>query len=154
MRPLPLLLCAICAVPACGGDRGEAAAARTFAEFQAALQRRDEDACRRLLTHESAAALAEMPWQRIQEQQPLQVLGAAVEGSGYHVHIADPNTGGRRSQFVVVREYGHLVVDLIATAGLHAEPVEAAAGRDVFVPRELTPEDHDRIRLHDLAQPR
>ncbi len=153
MRPV-LLLCALAALPACSGDRGATAAARTFAEFQSALQRRDEGACRRLLTHESAEALADMPWQRIQEQQPLQVLGAEVEGACWHVHIADPNRGGRRSQFVVVREYGRIVVDLIATAGLHAEAVEATAGRDVVSPREFSPQDLDRIRLHELAQPR
>jgi hypothetical protein len=54
---------------------------------------------------------------------------------------------------VVVREYGKLVVDLVATAGRHAEVVEAAGSTEELLPRELTPADLDRIRLHELAQP-
>jgi hypothetical protein len=107
-----------------------------------------------LLTQDSAAALADMPWQRVSEQQPLHVLSAQAEGQGWHVQITDPNQGGKQSAFVVVREHGHLVVDLVATAGLCAEPVEATATREQFEPRELSPADLDRIHQHELTQPR
>lgn len=136
-----------------GADPGPAAAATAFAAFQQALHRQDESACRQLLTMESAAALAEMPWQRVREQQPLEVLGAEGSGNRFYVDIADPNTGGKRSQFVVVREYGRLVVDLVASAGLHSEVLEASADRDEYEARELTPADFDRIREHELSQP-
>ena len=136
-----------------GADPGPAQAAAAFADFQQALHRQDEAACRQLLTIESAAALAEMPWQRVREQQPLEVLGAEGGGNRFYVDIADPNAGGKRSQFVVVREYGHLVVDLVASAGLHTEVLEATADRDEYEARELTPADFDRIRAHELAQP-
>jgi hypothetical protein len=152
MRALPKLL-PLLLLACTGEDRDPPAAAAAFAAFQAALHRQDEAACRELLTIESAAALAEMPWQRVREQQPLEVLGAERSGNRFHVAIADPNAGGRRSQFVVVREYGRLVVDLVASAGMHAEVVEASTGKDEFEPRELTPADFDRIRLHELAQP-
>jgi hypothetical protein len=146
---LALLLLGACA----DADPGAAAAAQAFAAFQQALHRQDENACRQLLTVESAAVLADMPWHKVREQQPLEVLGAEGSGSRFYVDIADPNTDGRRSQFVVVREFGRLVVDLVASAGLHTEVVEASANPDDYEARELTPADFDRIREHELAQP-
>jgi hypothetical protein len=149
LRAIGLLL----VLGACAGDAGPAAAAEVFATFQDALQRRDEHACRRLLTVQSAAALAELPWERIARQQPLVVRGARREGDELRVVVSDPNAGDRAGEFVVVRENGRLVVDLVASAGLTAEVVEAATAKEQVVPRELTPADLDRIRLHDLAQP-
>jgi hypothetical protein len=138
---------------ACSGRADTDAAAHTFASFQAALQRGDQTACRALLTRESQQALAELPWDRVRRQQPLVVLDTERSAGEYLVHVRDPNDGGRRSEFVVVREYGQLVVDLVATAGRHAEVVEAAGSAEELVPRELTPADYDRIRQHELAQP-
>ncbi len=137
----------------CAEDRGPAAAAAVFDAFQRALQRRDEHACRLLLTVQSADALAQMPWERIARQQPLAVRGARRDGNELRVEVDDPNDGGRSGEFVVVREHGRLVVDLVASAGLTARVVEAASGEQRIVPRELTPADLDRIRLHELAQP-
>jgi hypothetical protein len=139
-----------------GTDPAATAAAAAFVAFQAALQRGDEGACRELLTHESAAALADLPWERLRQQQALGVLGArAIDRGRFHVAIQDASAGGRRSEFVVVREYGRLVVDLIATAGLHTEVVDTptVAEPDIVAPRPLTPADFDRIRAHELAQP-
>jgi hypothetical protein len=130
-----------------------AAAQHTFVSFQTALQRGDRPACRDLLTRESQAALAELPWDRVRQQRPLVVLGSEGGAGEFLVHVRDPNDGDRRSEFVVVREYGRLVVDLVATAGRHAEVVETTGTAEQFVPRELTPADLDRIRLRELAQP-
>jgi hypothetical protein len=141
------------ALAACGGDDGAAAARATFTAFQDALQRRDESACRSLLTGDSAAALTEMPWDRIQRQQPLQVGNARREGYAFRVEVVDPNANGNAGEFVVVRENGRLVVDLVATAGLTAETIEAAGSKEVLAPRELTTEDLERIRQHELTQP-
>jgi hypothetical protein len=138
---------------ACAGEPDTAAAGRTLAAFQAALQRGDQQACRELLTRESQAAVAELPWRELQQRQPLVVLGAERSAGEFLVQVADPNAGGRRSEFVVVREYGRLVVDLVATAGRHTEVVEAAGAPEQFEPRELTPADLDRIRQYELAQP-
>jgi hypothetical protein len=142
---------------ACVGDAAAtAAAAARFADFQAALLRGDESACRDLLTIESGAALAEIPWAEVRARQPLRILGAERRERDFRVQVEDPNAGGAHSEFVVVREYGKLVVDLVASAGLHAEPataVEAADQRSEFVPRELTPRDHERIRRQELSEP-
>jgi len=147
------MLWLLLALSACGEDPGPAEARAVFGSFQQALQRRDASACRALLTRESGAALAELPWDRLATQQPLQVRGARRHGHEFRVEIADPNAGGATGEFVVVREYGKLVVDLVASAGLTAEFVEAAASKDIVAPRELTAQDLDRIRLHELAQP-
>lgn len=144
---LPLL------ATACGDRRDAAAAQQAFVSFQAALQRGDRSACRDLLTRESQPALAELPWQRLREQRPLVVLGTERSAGEFLVRVRDPNDGDRCSEFVVVREYGRLVVDLVASAGRHAEVVEAAGAPEQFVPRELTPADFDRIRLRELARP-
>lgn len=153
MRSRCLAAFALLLFPACAGDAEPAAAAAAFTSFQAALQRGDRAACRDLLTEASAAALEGLPWARVQTQQPLTVLGAERGPGDFRVRIADPNQGDRQSHFVVVREYGRLVVDLIATAGLHTEVVEAAGSTDVMVPRELTPADYERIRQRELATP-
>jgi antitoxin (DNA-binding transcriptional repressor) of toxin-antitoxin stability system len=150
---MPPVLALAAVTAGCAGDPGPHDAAAVFGSFQRALQRGDEDACRSLLTVQSAAALQQMPWERVARQQPLVVRGARREGSELRVEVADPNAGGRAGEFVVVREHGRLVVDLVASAGLTAQTVEAAGAADTVVPRELTPADLDRIRLHELAQP-
>ncbi|HEX5051471.1 MAG TPA: hypothetical protein VFZ65_06835 [Planctomycetota bacterium] len=142
-----------CLLSGCAEHTGAAEAVQVFGAFQRALQHHDETACRNLLTLESAAALASMPWDRVQERPPLVVLGAERLDGEYRVRVRDPDAGGRVGEFVVVREYGRLVVDLVATAGLQCEVVEAAGAREEVVPRELTPADYDRIREHELAQP-
>ena len=148
---MPWLLLALVA---CGGEDPEPASARAvFGSFQEALQRRDEEGCRNLLTRESAAALAEMPWDRVAAQAPLQIRGARRHGNTFRVEVAEASSSKTTGEFVVVREYGRLVVDLVASAGLTAEFREAAAGTDTIEPRELSPQDLDRIRLHELAQP-
>jgi hypothetical protein len=153
--PMSWLLAALAAVglAACDHDDGSTAAQATFSAFQDALQRRDESACRSLLTGESAQALADMPWDRVQQQQPLQVRGARRAGYSFRVDVVDPNANGSAGEFVDVRENGRLVVDLVASAGLTATVVEAAGSKQELAPRALTPEDFDRIRQHELAQP-
>jgi len=148
----PLAIALVCSLASCGADADTVAAAGVFDTFQRAVQRGDAAACRPLLTEESAQVLLAMPWGEIQKKQPLHVLGAERFQEGFRVKVQDPNEGGRASQFVVVRENGRLVVDLVATAGLHAEVREAAGPRGTTVPRELTPADRDRIRQFELTQ--
>lgn len=148
---MPWLLLAL--VACTGEDPEPANASAVFGSFQQALQRRDEAGCRSLLTRESAAALAEMPWDRIAAQAPLQIRGARRQGNEFRVEVAEASSPKTTGEYVVVREYGRLVVDLVASAGLTAEFREATAGSDTLEPRELSPQDLDRIRLHELAQP-
>ncbi len=138
---------------ACSTDTGPAQAAAAFAAFQTALQSGDETACRRLVTSESAPALDAIDWRAVRQRQPLRVLGSERGAGDFRVKVADPNDNERAAEFVVVREYGRYVVDLVATAGLHTEVVEAAGGREEFVPQQLTPRDLERIRQYELSRP-
>jgi len=153
-RTPTLLLLATLA--SCSEDRGPTEAMNTFSAFQAALQQRDTESCRKLLTIASQEALADMPWDAVAEKQPLLVVGAVRphrDSPVFRVAIQDPNNDGAEAQFVVVREYGRLVVDLVASAGLTAKVVEASSSKEQFVPRQLTPKDHERIRQYELSQP-
>lgn len=144
---LPLL------AAACGADGDVAAARAAFVAFEQSLRAGDEGACRALLTRDSAVALAEIPWNAVKAKQPLVVLGARRVGSDFRVDVRDPNANGANGEYVVVREYGRLVVDLVASAALTAELRENPDSADVLEPRPLTPEELDRIRLHELATP-
>ena len=141
---------------ACSGDDGPQQAVRAFTAFQRALQTRDAGACRQLLTHESRPVVDQMPWEEIGDRAPLEVLGATRARTGaqeYYVDVRDPNEGDRAGRYVVVREYGRLVVDLVASAGLTARAVEASGGAERYEPTTLTPADFDRIRAYELSQP-
>jgi hypothetical protein len=136
---------------ACSDDATPAAHA-AFDAFQAALFTRDAAAARALVTEASTPVVDEMPWDRLQQRQPL-VVDAVVDRRGYfHVDVLDPNAGGARGTYVVVRENGRMVVDLIATAELHATPTDRPAAPDLL-PRELTPADFEEVRRHTLATP-
>ena len=69
------------------------------------------------------------------------------------VDVLDPNEADAPGRYVVVREYGRMVVDLVASAGLTARAVEASSGDEQFEPAQLTPADFDRIREYELSQP-
>jgi len=144
---LPLL------AAACGEDRDLAPARAAFVAFEQALRAGDENACRALLTRDSAVALAEIPWAAVRAKQPLAVIGARRVGGEFRVDVRDPNAGGAAGEYVIVREYGRMVVDLIATAALTAEVRENPDSADVLEPWPLTPAELDRIRLHELATP-
>jgi antitoxin (DNA-binding transcriptional repressor) of toxin-antitoxin stability system len=154
-RTIGVLLLA--ALASCSRDDGPKRAMRAFVAFQQALQNREAETCRQLLTVESQQVLAELPWDAIAQKQPLQVVGATREHSGkneFCVDVLDPNNGGAAAQFVVVTEYGRMVVDLVASAGRSAQIVEASGSSEQFEPRQLTPADHERIREYELSQPR
>ncbi|MFN6147893.1 MAG: hypothetical protein ACK5AL_16165 [Planctomycetota bacterium] len=138
---------------ACAGDDASEQARAVFVAFEQALRAGDEATCRTLLTRESAVALDEIPWSAIASKQPLQVVGARQLASEFRVDVRDPNLGDTPGQYVVVREHGRFVVDLVATAALTAEIHEDPNSEDVFEPVPLTPADHDRIRARELAMP-
>lgn len=150
----PLLLLAL--LTACSHDDGPDRAMRAFTTFQQALQQGDAPACRALLTRESQPVVAELPWEDLAARAPLTVLGAArARGNAeeYYVDVRDPNDGDALGRYVVVREYGQMVVDLVASAGLTARAVEVGSGEERFEPATLKPADYDRIREYELSQP-
>lgn len=111
-RPLTLLLLLSC----CAGDAREPdEVRRLFLAFQDALMRADCEALRPLLTPESRRVLAELPLQRARGKQLLEVTGIRGQHSRYVVDVRDPNAGGSPGHFVIVREGGELLVDLVAT---------------------------------------
>lgn len=152
---LPLLaLLAACT----GGDaegREPAAAQAVFSAFQAALRAGDEAAVARLLTDESRAVLPEIPWHEVRTRPELRPVGAVRHGYEWWVSVRDAGAGedGATSVFVVARENGRLLLDLVATAGHHATVV-ARPGPPVMQPRPLSPLEIDRIRAMDAAAPR
>jgi hypothetical protein len=153
-RTPTLLLLAAFAGCSHDGDSQNASAA--FTAFQTALQQKDREACRKLLTVESQPALDSMPWNAIAKSKPLKVLGATRQNRYsqlFRIDVADPNNDDARGQFIVVREYGQMVVDLVASAGLTAKVVATSGSKEQFEPVPLSPQDHDRIREYELSQP-
>ena len=138
---------------ACSRDDGAADARAAVDALQAALHGGDRARCRELVTAESAQALPSLPWAELRQRTPLVVLGARPRHAGWFVDVGDPATAAARGTFVVVREYGRTVVDLVASAGLTAEEVVGTGAQEVLEPRELTPADLDRIRQIELAAP-
>lgn len=136
----------------CGSETAAATAASVLVEFQDALLAGDADRCGRLVTSQSRPALAAIPWAAMRNRKPLVIGEVEVHDGRFHVHVQDPNDSDREGEFLVVREYGQLKVDLVATAGLTAEEVPGT-GHEEFVPRELSPRDIDRIRQVELASP-
>lgn len=154
--PLLVLVPALALVAGCSHDDAAADAGATFAAFQKALLNQDREACRKLLTVESQAALDSLPWQEAAAKKPLKVLGASRQSryaQRFRVDVEDPNNDNAAAQFVVVREYGQLVVDLVASAGLTAQVVEASGSQEEFEQVPLTPKDQERIREYQLSQP-
>lgn len=156
MKAQATLLTSLLLLAGCARDTGPDEAMQAFAAFQHALQQRDAGGCRELLTRESRPVVDELPWDAIGARAPLEVVGAArARGNApeFYVDVLDPNEADAPGRYVVVREHGRLVVDLVASAGLTARAVEASSGDEQFEPAQLTPADFDRIRAYELSQP-
>lgn len=153
-RFLSLFLAAL--LPACG-DAGAAAegdqATSVFTAFQRALQTGDAAATGRLLTTESQPVLAEMPWGQVRSKLALVPLGVERHDYEFWIRVRDPNDGGAESVFVVAREQGRLLVDLVATAGHHVKWGRTNTQLQ-FDDRALTPPELEMIRARAEAAQR
>lgn len=136
----------------CDADPGERAAAAAWRAFDTALRSGDPDLARATVTEASAAALADLPWNRLRAADPRLPLGVERTPIDWRVVVADPESP-KPARFVVVRENGRHVIDLVATAGLYTEVRAVDASSDLLQPRSLTPADHDRIREFTLSRP-
>ena len=143
---------ALVALAACDNDAAPRAALATFERFQDALFAADAAAVRRLVTADSAPAVDAMPWRQLQARKRLIAVDAIDCRGCFQLDVRDPNCGDAPGIYVVVRENGRLVVDLLATAALCATPTGIASPRE-FEPRELTPADLDEIHRRELATP-
>lgn len=139
---------------ACGRDDRTAEALAAFDRFQDALFAADASALKRSLTEESGAVADGLPFDRLAGKQRLVAVEAVDQRGCWQVRAEDPNQGGAFADYVVVRERGRFVVDLVASAGLHAteRPGDPNAKR-ALEPRQLTPADYDEIRRRELATP-
>ncbi len=134
----------------CDRDKNEVRPAlKAFASFQTALFRGDQAALRQLVTRQSRPAVAQLPLGTMADKSPLLVLGAKRSDYRVHVEVSDPNEGGSRSWFVVAKEDGRWVLDLVETAGLNHISVES--GDLELKPRQLSPAEIERIRSMDAS---
>ena len=137
-------------VTGCSGEPVTVAAMATFERFQDALFCNDPAAARNLVTSESRPVIDSIPWTQVTSRDRLIPVDATDQRGCYHIAVRDPNEGHGLGFYVVVRERGRLVVDLVATAELAAEPESAGSGPQQLELRELRAEDHDRIRRIQL----
>ncbi len=143
--PLALALACMILGTACSDDRARVGPAlMVFKRFQTALFSGDRDALRNLVTRESRQVVPELPLAAIADKQPLQVIGAVRSGYRVHVEVSDPNEGDTSAWFVVAKERGKWVVDLLETTGFNHSTVES--GDYTLSPRKLSPREIDRIR--------
>lgn len=140
-------------VQGCGQRSRDAEAMATFAAFQDALFAADKVALRNLVTEESAVAVDAMPFESIRQQQRLVATEAQDLRGSWLVRAENPNERATSGNYIVTRERGRFVVDLVATAQLHATATGIASPSG-FATRELTPADHDEIRRRELATPK
>lgn len=118
-RSFLLVVLPVSAAGGCG-ESPTAAAVGTFARFQDALFAGDRAELRALVTRDSRPAVDALPLDRVAGQQPVRVTGCErIDAALFHVHVADPNAGGRASRFVVVKENGVLRVDLLDTTAFN-----------------------------------
>ncbi|MBK8100005.1 MAG: hypothetical protein IPK26_23115 [Planctomycetes bacterium] len=143
------ILCSGCGGNADARARLDAAVA-AFTSFQQALRDGDAERCRNLLTDESQPVVLEMDWTAMRSKPPIAVHAAEAAGSAIYVRGEDP-ADGRTATFVVVKERGRFVVDLVATAAFYAR--ETGPAKYGLEPAPLTPRDHDRLRQKQLAEP-
>jgi hypothetical protein len=153
MSPRSLLLLGATFLPACA-DAGAAADAEqaiaVFSAFQHALQNADASAAGRLLAADSQPVLSEMSWASVRSRQPLVPLGVERHDFEYWIRVRDPNEHGAESVFVVAREQGRLVVDLVATAG-HNRTLKPKTGPMHFDDRPLSPAEQEQLRARAAA---
>lgn len=132
----------ILALGACAGEgEAEAAARAAFEGFQDALFRGDRGALAKTLCKASLAALDQIPLDKSAGKQRLVVTGVRAFPPEYEVQIQDPNESDQPGTFVVVREDGRYVVDLVATVGFH-RVLDASAKRSFRIePRVMNAAD-------------
>jgi hypothetical protein len=152
MSPRSVVLLGALFLPACA-DAGAAEADQVltvFTSFQQALHQGDAPAVGRLLAADSQPVLAELSWSSLRSKEPLVPLGVERHDFEYWVRVRDPGQGGAESVFVIAREEGRLVVDLIATAG-HNRTLKQKTGPQQFDDRPLTDAEQEQLRARAAA---
>lgn len=129
----------------CADDRATQAAMATFDNFQDAVFARDASAARGLVTGESRQVIDAMPWTEVTSRDRLIPVESTDQRGCYHIEVRDPNDDNALGYYVVVRERGKLVVDLVATAALATRPGPASTEPPQFELQELQAIDSGQI---------
>ncbi len=138
-----------------GADPATQQAMATFEQFQDALLTRDMATLEALVTDESRPAIPQIPWQEVASRPRLMVVAASDERGSYRVDVRDPSQpDGWLDAYIVVRENGRMVVDLVATASHYARTYQTAGDSSDFEFVDLSPEDRERARRMALERPR
>ena len=122
------------------------AARQAFDAYQDALFSGDRRGLRRVLAASSREVVPHIPFERAQGQQRLTVVGAETRLPQVLLSVEDPNQGGRKSTYVLVKEDGELRLDLLATTAYNHEERPAAHPGPRFTPGELDPDQIAEIR--------
>lgn len=146
MRQTPLVMgLSLLTLAGCADDTATKAAMATFDSFQDAVFARNAGAARDLVTGESRQVIDAMPWMEVTSRDRLIPVESIDQRGCYHIEVRDPNEDNALGYYVVVRERGKLVVDLVATAALAARPGPASTEPPQFELQDLKAIDSDKV---------
>src|SRR5690606_19881776 len=134
-----------------GGAADEIAVRARFQAFQDAVSSGDRAALYDLVTPESKRAVAHLPLERARGKQQVEVLDVERQHSTFLLRVADPNEAGRRTTYVMVRQAGSLVVDLLETTAYNSREKWLPGPPTRLVPAPLGPRELARIRAQEAA---
>lgn len=141
------------ALTGCNGADRKAEAITAFLAFERACRQGDAQALGALVTEESLPAVAALCAAGTQRVQPFEVTDAFDLGGRWEIVLRAKGPQGTGGSYLVCREHGRFVVDVAATAALHATVNEDPNSALQFEPRELTPAEQDEVRRRELATP-
>ena len=122
-------------------------ALEVFDRFQTAMFQGDRGALRDLVTRESRQVVPYLPLAAVAGKERLQVRRATRSGYRVQVEVSDPNEGDAPGWFVVCKEGGKWVLDLVETTAFNHELLQGA--EPGLEPRRLSPDEIERIRSLD-----
>lgn len=147
---LPLAVLAVIALAlgntSCGEPSTVHAAGDVFERFQDCMFAGDRKGLRDLLSASSLEFLPHLPLERARDKQRLEVVHTESRPPQIYLRVRDPNEADAERIFVLVREDGRLVVDLMATTTFNHTERPNPDGRVRVDPRDLTPAEMARIR--------
>lgn len=136
------LFCLTMICPSCAEDPAFAAARTSLTEFQEGLRNGDAQALRRCVTSKSRELVGRLP--RRSSELALEVTKQTREYGCIYLDVRDPNPDApvAKGRFVIAKEGGKWLVDLIATAGQGSRQIQTgpANAPKRFLPAPLTAE--------------
>jgi hypothetical protein len=106
----------------------------------------DRNTIRKLLTSKSKQFTDAVLSRPLDGRQPLEVVGTSKVRNQLRVHVKDPNEHDQRTFFVLVKEDGRVLVDLVATTAYNSEHHRLPGPREIVRQKRLTPREIERIR--------